>query len=189
MIIIMLKTLVVGRGNIKRTGYYEFANMLNPNLLTTTLDFQESAKPDICMDFLDYIKSSPKDKYDSIIFDISTIKNVHHLDTNFDKLYNLLNDNGTIYFPKEYIFMCDPECKEPKILLTHIMLPFKDFIQKNKYDIYNDIYFQYLMQLGESFNFDVDYFENKQYPLFTTLHNCDYYKFTKRLISQSHYLF
>lgn len=175
-----MKTLIVGRGTVKRSGYYEIANMLNPNIIPITLDFQECAKPDICMDFLDYIKSNPTDKYDSIIFDISTIKNVHNLDTNFDKLYNLLNNNGTIYFPKEYNFMCDPDCKELQIFLTHISLPFKEFIQKNKYDIYNDIYFQYLMQLGESFNFDVTYYEKTQYPLFSSFHQCDFYQFTKR---------
>ena len=176
----MIKTLVVGRGNIKRQGYYEFTNILNHNLLVTTLDFQESAQPDICIDFLEYIKSNTNHKYDAIIFDISTIKNIHNLDTNFDKLYNLLNENGTIYFPKEFNFISNQKYTEKQIFLTNIILPFNEFIQENKYDIYNDIYFQYLTQLGKSFNFDVKYFQKKQYPLFSTFYQCDFYQFTKR---------
>jgi hypothetical protein len=176
----MIKTLIVGRGNVKRHGYEEYTNMLNQNLIPTTLDIQENVKPDICMDFLEYIKANSNHKYDSIIFDISTIKNIHNLDINFDKIYNLLNEKGTVYFPKEFVFFCDQTKNETKIFINHIILPFSEFIKKNKYDIYNDIYFQYLCQLGESFNFDVEYYKKTQYPLFCTLHECDYYQFTKR---------
>jgi cyclopropane fatty-acyl-phospholipid synthase-like methyltransferase len=174
-----IKTLVIGRGNIIRSGYLEITNSLNDNIIPTTLDIQQESNPDICSDFIDYLANiNIFNLFDQIIIDIFTFSNLHNIDLYLEKIYNLLTPNGKFIFQNDYLITYSNILK-PNFKMTNINIP-RDY---NKYNIQND-YIKYISNLTKNI-FEVKYYTRTEYPLFQNKYITNYFELSKINLSGS----